>query len=96
MILDSNATSKVKVKMEKHVEAMLTKFSFPELINNKTASTPASEHLFKVNPNTTKLDSECADIFHKFVAKNLFLSQRSHLDIMSTVASLCNPGQVTQ
>lgn len=58
------------------------------------SSTTTHQHLHpsissKINPNATKLDPEHADIFHKFTAKNSFLSQRSHLDIMSTVAFLC-------
>ena len=68
---------------------MNNEFPFPKSIDSKMATTPASEHLFEVNPNATKLDPEHADIFHSFIAKNLFSSQRSRLDIMLTVAFLC-------
>ena len=89
MILDFNDRGKVKVKMEKYIEAMHNEFPYPEQIKNKTVTTPASENLFKINPNATKLDNQQADIFHTYTAKNLFLSQRSRLDIMLTVAFLC-------
>ena len=89
MTLDFNDKGKVKVKMEKFIEAMHNKFPFPELIKNKTATTPTTENSFKINPNAKKLDQQQADIFHTFTAKNLFLSQCSRLDIMLTVAFLC-------
>lgn len=61
----------------------------PEQIKNETVTTPASENLFEINPNAKKLDNQQADIFHTHTAKNLFLSQRSRLDIMLTVAFPC-------
>ena len=93
MILDYNNTGKVKVKMEKYIEVMNNKFPFPELINNKEVTTPATVNLFKVNPNATKLDPMRTDIFHSFTAKNFFLSQCSHLDIMLTVTFCCTQGK---
>ena len=54
MTLDCN--DKGKVKMEKCIDAMCHKFPFPELIKNKTVTTPATKNLFKINPNANKLD----------------------------------------
>ena len=51
MTLDCNNNDKVKVKMEKCIEAMHNKFPFPKLIKNKTATAPATKNLFKINPN---------------------------------------------
>ena len=89
MILDYNNKGKVKIKMEKYIDAMYNKFPFPELIKNKTATTPATKNLFKINPDANKLEQHQAKIFHAFTAKNLFLSQHSHLDVKLTVAFLC-------
>ena len=75
--------------MEKCIDAMHNKFPFPQLIKNKTVTTPATKNLFKINPNANKLDQHRAKIFHAFTAKNLFLSQRSRSDIKLTVAFLC-------
>ena len=61
MILDYNDAGKVKVKMEKYIDAMNKEFPFPELIQDKKVTTPATEFLFKVNPDATKLDSTRAE-----------------------------------
>ena len=56
MTLDCTDKGKVKVKMEKYIKVMNNKFPFPELLIDKTATTPATKNSFKVNPNATKLD----------------------------------------
>ena len=79
--------------MKKNIGAMHNEFPYPELINGKTATTPATKNLFKGNPNANKLDQHRAKIFHAFTAKNLFLSQCYHLEIKLTVAFLCTQGK---
>ena len=54
------------------------------------ATTPAAEHLFKINETPTYLDEKDAMFFHHNVAKLLFLCKRACLDLQTTVAFLSN------
>jgi len=54
-----------------------------------TASTPAANHLFDVNPNCDKLDGECSELFHHITAQLLYLCKHARPDIQTTVAFLC-------
>jgi hypothetical protein len=53
------------------------------------APTPAATHLFQVNPEAQKLDSERRELFHQNIAKLLFLSKRVRLDLQMAVAFFC-------
>ena len=72
--------------MEDYIKSMIA--SFPSKIEG-TSTTPAADHLFKVNENGIKLDEERAQIFHNIVAKGLFVCKRARGDIMTTIAFLC-------
>jgi len=89
MTLDFTEAGKVKIKMENYVKKMYEEFPYQEELGNKKASTPASATLFKVNIDCDKLNKGKAEVFHTWVAKALFLSKRSRLDIILTVAFLC-------
>ena len=52
------------------------------------ATTPATEHLFKVNEIPTYLDEKEAMFFHHNVAKLLFLCKQARPDIQTAVAFL--------
>ena len=52
------------------------------------ATTPAAEHLFKVNETPTHLDEKDAMFFHHNMAKLLFLCKRARPDIQTAVAFL--------
>lgn len=54
-----------------------------------TAETPAAAHLFEVNEQREKLESEDISIFHHLVAKLLYLSKRARPDIQTAVSFLC-------
>jgi len=56
---------------------------------NGSARTPATGHLFNVNPDMKKLPKETAQIFHHLVAKLLDLSRHKIQDIQMAVALLC-------
>ena len=75
--------------MDDYIDTLCTEFPYQHKLTNKKESTSAAEHLFKINPNTTKLDQSKAETFHTWVAKSLFVSKHSHLDIILTVAFLC-------
>ena len=59
----------------------------PELLK-ATVQTPAALHLFEVNKNGEKLEKEQWELFHHLVAKLLYLTKRSRLDVMVTTAFL--------
>jgi hypothetical protein len=68
-----------------------------DLVNNfteyseddKTAITPAAEHLFKIDKGALKLDEETSKVFHNFVARSLYLTiKRARPDIHTAVAFL--------
>ena len=54
----------------------------------KTMKTPAGNHLFKVDDACEKLCERDKIIFHRLVAKLLFISKRAPTDIKPTIAFL--------
>ena len=85
MTLDFSIDGKVRVSMEDYIKTMLA--ALPEDMNG-TATTPAAEHLFKVNETPTYLNEKDAMFFHHNVAKLLFLCKRSRPDTQTAVAFL--------
>ena len=85
MNLDFTEPRLVKISMESYVKEIIK--DFPEKIT-KVAKTCASDHLFRVNPDGVKLDQKRADLFHRYVAKLLFISKRGRPDIQTAVAFL--------
>ena len=71
--------------MDEYIEALIDEF--PEKVIG-SAVTPATEALFKVNEDGTKLGEEKAQQFHTTVAKALFLCKRARPDIQVAVAFL--------
>jgi hypothetical protein len=61
MTIDYGTDGKVKIRMDDYVENMLE--GLPEDMDGK-ASTPAAEHLFKVDDKAVKLSVEAAERFH--------------------------------
>ena len=51
--------------------------------------TPASGHLFIINPDCNKLLEKTVQVFHQIVAKLLYLCRRTQQDIQMGVAFLC-------
>ena len=52
------------------------------------STTPAAEHLFDVNDNSTKLSEEHAIFFHTIVYKLLLLCKRARPNIQTAIAFL--------
>jgi hypothetical protein len=87
MTLDFTVPGEVKITMIPYVKEIVNQFT--EYDNSEsTAATPAAEHLFKVNDETTPLSERQATVFHNFVAKCLFLTKRARPDIATAVAFL--------
>ena len=85
MTIDFSIDGKVQISMEEYIRNMLT-----ELLEDMDgmATTPATEHLFKVNETPTYLDEKEAMFFHHNVAKLLFLCKHARPDIQTAVAFL--------
>jgi hypothetical protein len=86
MTIDYSVEGKVKIRMDDYVENVVEEA--PPDMDGK-AATPAAEHLFKVDANAKKLDSDGSDLFHSMTAKLLFLCKRARPDIQTPIAFLC-------
>jgi hypothetical protein len=87
MTLDYSVKGKVKITMTDYVINMLKEL--PADMEG-VAATPASPHLFTVNTeNPTLLDTEQSEMFHRNVAKLLFLCKRARPDIQTAISFLC-------
>jgi hypothetical protein len=73
--------------MTKYVENMLN--NFPVKLGKKdVAKTPAGDNLFNLGTGA-KLDTKRSEIFHTFVAKELFLCKRARPNIQQAILVLC-------
>ena len=85
MTLDFSLPGKVQINMQEYIRNMLSEL--PEDMEG-TATTPAAEHLFKINEAPTYLSDAEAMFFHHNVAKLLFLCKRARPDLQTAVAFL--------
>ena len=85
MMLDFSLPGKVQIRMEEYIRNMLTEL--PEDMDGM-ATTPAAEHLFKINETPTYLTDEDAMFFHHNVAKLLFLCKRARPDVQTAITFL--------
>ena len=86
MKLDYTIPGKVSINMIDYVKNMLE--DFPEELTAQGARYPWSENLFRVDDSSPLLPKEKAEEFHTFVAKTLFASKRSRIDVQPAVSFL--------
>jgi Reverse transcriptase (RNA-dependent DNA polymerase) len=86
MTIDFSEDGKVKFSMLDYVKNMLD--NLPEDMLGES-NTPASNNLFEVNPDATKLDESTSEMYHHNTAKLLFLCKRARPDIQTAVSFLC-------
>jgi hypothetical protein len=60
----------------------------PDDLMKGTSTTPAASHLFAVNPDCEKLDSDTSTMYHLLTAKLLYLSKRTRPDLQLAVSFL--------
>jgi hypothetical protein len=90
MILDYSTPGKVAISMKDYIQKTLDEFKCQDdLKATKAVQSPASEHLFRINPTSNKLDDSMREEFHTTVAKLLFLTKRARPDIQPLVPFLC-------
>jgi Reverse transcriptase (RNA-dependent DNA polymerase) len=84
---DFSEEGKVIMTMNDYITELFKEV--PDDLLKGTASTPASNYLFNVNPSCKKLDNETAVMYHHLTAKLLYLSKRVQPDLLTTVSFLC-------
>jgi hypothetical protein len=77
MTIDYSTEGKVVIRVNDYVEDLLGEI--PNAMAG-TATTPAAEHLFKVDENAEALNGADLDLFHSVTAKLLFLCKRARPD----------------
>jgi hypothetical protein len=87
MELDYQKRGELKINMTKYVENMINDFPV-KLGKMDVAKTPAADSLFNLGTGT-KLDTKRSEIFHTFVAKELFLCKRARPNIQQAISVLC-------
>ena len=70
MTLDYTIKGRVTLSMYEYINKML--MEMPTNMNG-ASKVPAMGHLFNINPDTTKLQEDKAQLFHHLVAKLLYL-----------------------
>ena len=87
MNFDYSEKGKVHIDMKSYVEDMINEFPI-EMNKTSRASTPAAENLFDEGDGE-KLNDSRREVFHKIVAKGLFVSKRASPNIHTMIATLC-------
>ena len=85
MTLDYNIDGKVQTTMFEYIAKIIEEFPM-ELDGEPTS--PAANHLFKVDDNEIKLKLEQKELFHEFVSKLLFLRKRARPDLQTAISFL--------
>ena len=85
MTLDFSIPQKVQVHMYEFIDKMMD--DLPTDMDG-TATTPAVEHLFTVNPKPVPLPEETSIMFHHNVTKQFFLCKRAWPDLQTSVTFL--------
>ncbi|CAM9111465.1 unnamed protein product, partial [Ectocarpus fasciculatus] len=84
MVFEMSGEGRAKVSMIEYLKNVL---KFAEI--DGTAATPATSKLFEVSDDAAKLNRKEAKKFHTIVAKLLYMSKRTRIDIMTAVSFLC-------
>ena len=87
MTLDFSTPGELMVTMIPYIKEIVDLFAKYDN-TNLTAKTPAADHLFKVRDDAGALTESRATVYHHFVAKSLFATQRARPDISLAVAYL--------
>jgi hypothetical protein len=76
----------VSVKMKDYIKEAIAAFGDDI---TRSAATPAKKNLFDIDETAGLLSHQDSEIFHSVVAKLLYVSKRSRLDIQLAIAFLC-------
>jgi hypothetical protein len=87
MELDYRKRGELKINMTKYIDNMINDFPV-ELGKMDISKMPAADSLFNLGTGA-KMDTKRSEIFHTFVAKDLFLCKRARPDIQQVILVLC-------
>ena len=87
MTIDYSQPGNVIFSMIDYIQRLLDEAPV-ELLKGASTS-PASNYLFNVNENCTKLDPSTAIMYHHIVAQLLFLAKRTRPDLLPAISVLC-------
>ena len=87
MTIDFSEEGIMKIDMRDYVERMLEEFPM-EFKSSDVMPTPASDNLLDKGSGKV-LPKEKQEVFHKTVARGLFICKRARPDIQPTIAVLC-------
>mmetsp|Transcript_43635 Transcript_43635/g.63996 ORF Transcript_43635/g.63996 Transcript_43635/m.63996 type:complete len:193 (+) Transcript_43635:143-721(+) len=85
MALDYSTTGKVRIDMCDYIRKIMVALSDDW---TGTAATPTGDHLFKINKDADKLNSDLKELFHHVTAQLLFLSKHVRPNLQTAVAFL--------
>ena len=86
MKLDFSVPGECHISQEDHIDELVSEW--PEKMkSNDQVHTPAANNLFEVGTGNV-VDEKHKGIFHRCVAKGLFISDRSRPDITPTISVL--------
>ena len=80
--------------MHEHITKILREF--PDLLRNKSFSSPNTPKLFVVKEDAVPLDEERSKLFHRLVAQLLYIMKRTRPDIAPAVPLLTTEYQNQQ
>ena len=80
---------KVEISMKEYLKECLDTYYENDSEITEKCVTPGKHDLFKIDHSSKELEEEKAEIFHHIVAKLLYVSKRSRLDIDLVVSFLC-------
>ena len=93
--IDFTDDKAVEISMKEFLKGAIDDFSEVILRN---AATPARRDLFELTKGAKRLDKTRAELFHRIVAKLLYVCKRARMDIILAVAFLCtrvaDPGKM--
>jgi len=77
---------RVHINMKEYLQECIDSYGESIMCN---ATTPATKELMEVNENSQRLENFRKDKFHHIVAKLLYISKRSRLDLQVSIGYLC-------
>jgi hypothetical protein len=87
MTIDFSDPGKVVFSMIEYITKLLD--DVPEELLKGSSTSPASNYLFNVNDDCTKLDPSTAILYHHIVAQLLYLGKRIRPDLLLAISFLC-------
>ena len=76
----------LNIGMRGYIDDAITEFAEDV---SRSATTPAGRGIFEIDNNAKLLTNEKVDLFHKVVAKLLYVSHRGRPDIQLAIAFMC-------